>query len=135
MSYAWAGVQADVNCPSEEDVVGLGEFECLETSGQLVTVDRVEVLKEVRVHRTAVQNDGLLFGTAVGDVHVGHPQPVGRRAVGVQEDVHLQGSARLDVEIVTDDPSVLQHCNAQHRLHRSALYNCYVIFPKKIHSI
>ena len=63
-----------------------------------------------------VEDDGLFFGPAIGDVHVGDSQAVGGRAVVVEEDVHLEQGPRSHVQVVADDLSVLPHGDAQHRL-------------------
>jgi len=49
-TYARAFVEADVDGSTEEDVVGLRELEGLETSRQRVSIDRVEILKQIRIH-------------------------------------------------------------------------------------
>lgn len=66
-------------------------------------------------YRLPVEDDGLFFGLAIRHVHVRHSQAVGGRAVGVEEDVHLKRSARLDVEIRADELSVLTDGDAENR--------------------
>jgi len=48
-------VQTDVNGAFELHVCGLRELERSELGGQKVAVDRVEVFKQIRIHRTAVK--------------------------------------------------------------------------------
>lgn len=55
-----AGVEADVDGASEEDKVALGELEGAESGRQRVAVHRVEVLEQVRVHRTTALHQSMV---------------------------------------------------------------------------
>ena len=87
------------------------------------------------IRRSPVQDDGLLFGAPVGDVHVGDAEAVGGGAVVVQEDVHLEGRPRLHVQIIVDEAAVLLDCDAQHRLHRPSFHYRYVVLPVTNHPL
>lgn len=65
-----------------------------------------------------VENDGFFFSASICDVHVRDSKAVSWRAVGVQENFHLEESSRLDVQIGADQLAVLADGNAQNRFGR-----------------
>lgn len=93
-TYTLTLIQADVHGASELDVGGVWELERAELSSQEVTIDGVEVLKEVRVHRAAekkkgqrearissdqdspVEDDGLLLTQSIRHLHKGDSEAV-----------------------------------------------------------
>lgn len=112
--YPRTAVQTDVDSTAEEDVIAFGKFESSETGRQRIAIDRIEILKEIRIdwtpalrdrnvaHQMAIQfsgmeeknepveDNGLLFGQTIGDVHVGNSKTVSRRAVWIEENLHLK---------------------------------------------
>ena len=67
-----------------------------------------------------VEDDGLLLCAQIGDLHVRDEEAVDGRAGLVEAQLHLQGGAGVDVELVGDHAPRLQHRHAQHRLRRQA---------------
>ena len=113
--YRLAGVEAHVDSSSEQHKAALRELESSELGAKIVAVTRAEVLEEVRVHGAAVDEDGLDLVAGVGDLHPRDHEAVHLGAHAVQVDLHVEGRARLHVEFVINQSSVLSDSNIENR--------------------
>ena len=74
-----------------------------------------------------IENDGLFLCPSIGNVHVRDSQSVSGRAVGIEEDVHLEQSAGRHVQIVANHFAILTHVDTEDGLGSTALHYRYVV--------
>lgn len=51
ISYPWTTIETDINGTPEKNEIGFGKFKCPKSSRQGIAIDRVEILKEIRINR------------------------------------------------------------------------------------
>ena len=73
ITHSGTGVETDVDGASEQHEIGLGEFEGLETGRQRIAVDRVEILEQIRIHRTSLDGHTQYTKDVIRLPHFGRP--------------------------------------------------------------
>lgn len=152
ISYPWTTIETDINGTPEKNEIGFGKFKCPKSSRQGIAIDRVEILKEIRINRAPdevlifkkilmipfsnkvsivmnepVEDNRFFLRPTIGDIHIRYSKTISRGTVGIQEYFHLEEGAGLNIQVGTNQLAVLTHCDAQNRLGCSSFNYCDVI--------
>lgn len=129
-------VHTDINCSPELHVRRLWELESSELGRKEVPSIRAKVLKQIRVDGAAVkekykinssfsnpplqfishspiENDSLLLGLGIGDLHICDAQAIDRSRFLIQEDLHGKWRSWTHIQLSTHDLVALAYCNTQ----------------------
>ena len=81
-----------------------------------------------------INQDGLPLVASVSHLHPGHHQPVHLGTDAVQVDLHVEGSARLDIELVIHESAVLSDSDIENRdrSHASDLTGDLQVRPREV---
>lgn len=60
-SYPWTTVKTNINGAPEKNEIRFGEFKCSESRRQRITIDGIEILKEVRIYWASINKWMTIF--------------------------------------------------------------------------